>query len=107
MESNLKKIVIVEASLKNRFLLVLKMNENKSNLSFSYRTFDPQSMVIFGCIGARFMPFEKLFLKCLPGQSFLNWLQQNKNKKNKKQQQKQKTTKKLNKKQKQSTIISI
>ena len=44
----------------------------------SYTAFDPQSMVNFGCIGARFMPdfrFEKLFSKCLPGKSFFYWLQ--------------------------------
>ena len=45
-----------------------------SKLSFSYRTFDPQSMVIFGFIGARFMPdfrFEKLCFKLSPWKSIL------------------------------------
>ena len=45
-----------------------------SKLSFSYTAFDPQGMVNFGCIGARFMidfRFEKLFFKLSPWKSFL------------------------------------
>ena len=45
------------------------MAQNKSALSCSYTAFDPQSMVNFGCIGARFMVdfrFEKLALTIIP-----------------------------------------
>ena len=55
------------------YLNTLKMIQNNLNQSFSHRTFDPRSMVIFGYIGARFMPdfrFEKLFLDLSPWKIF-------------------------------------